>query len=66
MNEAVHADSVDPSRRWRLVLYGSLLIVLGFAVAAQVSPPDVYSQVIGTVVVLAVTLPLSYWLAYAR
>ncbi|WP_425604736.1 DUF7534 family protein [Halobellus ordinarius] len=54
------------SRRSRFIIYESLLIILGFAIAAQVSPPDVYSQVIGTVVVLTVTLPLSYWLAYKR
>ena len=54
------------SRRSRFIIYESLLIILGFAIAAQVSPPDVYSQIIGTVVILTVTLPISYWLAYKR
>lgn len=54
------------SRRFRFVIHESLLIILGFAIAAQVSSPDVYSQVLGTAVVLTVTLPLSYWLVYKR
>jgi Sec-independent protein secretion pathway component TatC len=54
------------SRRSRFVVYESLLIILGFAIAAQVSPPDVYSQMLGTGVVLTITLPLSYWVAYKR
>lgn len=54
------------SRHSRFVIYESLLIILGLAIAAQVSPPDVYSQVLGTGVVLTITLPLSYWLAYKR
>lgn len=54
------------SRRFRFVIYESLLIILGFAIAAQVSPPDVYSQIIGTLVILTITLPLSYWLVYKR
>jgi Sec-independent protein secretion pathway component TatC len=54
------------SRRSSFVIYESLLIVLGFTIAAQLSPPDPYSQIIGTLVVLTVTLPLSYWLAYKR
>ena len=44
----------------------SLLIRLGFAIVAQVSPPDPFSQVVATVIILIVTLPLSYWLAYRR
>ena len=52
--------------RARFVAYESLLIVLGFAVAAQVSPPDVFSQLLATLVILVVTLPLSYRLAYKR
>ena len=54
------------SRRSRFVIYESLLIILGFAIAAQISPPDVYSQVVGTFVILTITLPLSYWLVYKR
>ena len=54
------------SRRSRFVIYESFLIILGFAIAAQLSPPDVYSQVVGTFVVLTITLPLSYWLVYKR
>jgi len=54
------------SRRSRFVTYESLLIVLGFAIAAQVSPPDVYSQIIATLVILTITVPLSYWLVYKR
>ena len=57
---------MDMSRRSRFILYESLLIILGFAIAAQVSPPDVYSQIIGTVVILMITLPVSYWLVYRR
>ncbi len=52
------------SHRSQFVIYESLLIILGFAIAAQVSPPDVYSQIIGTLVILLITLPLSYWLVY--
>jgi len=54
------------SRRSRFVIYESLLIILGFATAAQISPPDVYSQLLGTFVILTITLPLSYWLVYKR
>ena len=54
------------SRRSRFVIYASLLIILGFAIAAQISPPDVYSQILGTFVILTITLPLSYWLVYKR
>jgi hypothetical protein len=54
------------SRRSRFVIYESLLITLGFAIAAQISPPDVYSQLLGTFVILTITLPLSYWLVYKR
>lgn len=57
---------VSSSNRSRFVLFESGLIVLGFAIAAQVSPPDVYSQLLATGVILLVTLPLSYWLAYER
>ena len=52
--------------RTRFVAYESLLIVLAFAVAAQVSPPDPLSQFASALAVLAATLPLSYWLAYKR
>lgn len=62
----VHTIKMSVSRRSRFVVYESLLIILGFAIAAQVSPPDVYSQILGTGVVLTITLPLSYWLAYKR
>ncbi|WP_262179470.1 DUF7534 family protein [Haloarcula laminariae] len=44
----------------------SLLIMGGFFVAAFLLPPDPYSQLLSTVVILAVTLPLSYWLVYRR
>ncbi|WP_442905031.1 DUF7534 family protein [Haloarcula sp. CGMCC 1.2071] len=54
------------SRRLRFIIYEFLLIILGFAIAAQVSPPDPVTQILGTLVVLAVTLPLSYWLVYRR
>ena len=64
IHEASYADSMTLSDRSRFVLFESLLIILGFAIAAQVSPPDVYTQIIRTVVVLAVTLPLSYWFVY--
>jgi hypothetical protein len=57
---------MSQSQRSQFIVYESLLIILGFAIAAQVAPPDIYSQVIGTVVILAVTIPLSYWLVYKR
>jgi len=44
----------------------SLLITVGFAIASLVSPPDVYSQVISTLLILLVVLPVSYWLVYRR
>jgi Sec-independent protein secretion pathway component TatC len=54
------------SRRVQALIYESLLIMLGFAVAAQVSPPDPFTQVLAALVILVVTLPVSYWLAYKR
>ena len=54
------------SNRSQFVLYESALVMLGFAVAAQVTPPDVFVQVVSTLVILTVTLPVSYWLAYKR
>ncbi|WP_254840011.1 DUF7534 family protein [Natronomonas marina] len=54
------------SRSSRFLAVEGLLIVLGFTIAAQVSPPDPYSQILGTLVILLVTLPLSYWLVYER
>ena len=53
-------------RRSQFVIYESFFIILGFAIAAQISPPDVYNQVLGTFVILTITLPLSYWLVYKR
>jgi hypothetical protein len=50
----------------KFVVFESFLIILGFAIAAQVLPPDPFTQVISTLVILAITLPLSYWLAYKR
>ena len=47
-------------------MYESLFIILGFAIAAQLSPPDPDSQIVGAVVVLTGTLPLSYWVTYKR
>jgi len=44
----------------------SAFIMVGFAVAAQLLPPDPYTQVVSTLAILAVTLPLSYWLVYRR
>ena len=57
---------MDFSRRSRFVIYESLLIILGFAIAAQIAPPDIYSQLLGTLVILTISLPLSYWLVYKR
>jgi len=57
---------MDFSRRSRFVIYESLLIVLGFAIAAQIAPTDIYSQLLGTLVILTISLPLSYWLVYKR
>ncbi|MFB6252346.1 MAG: hypothetical protein ABEI27_11805 [Halobellus sp.] len=48
------------------MIYDSALIIVGFAIAAQVSAPDVYTQIVVTLVLLVVTPPLSYWLAYRR
>ncbi|WP_419181149.1 DUF7534 family protein [Haloarcula litorea] len=47
-------------------MYESLFIILGFAIAAQIAPPDVYSQLLATLVILTISLPLSYWLVYKR
>ena len=44
----------------------SVFIMVGFAVAAFLLPPDPYSQILSTLVLLAVTLPLSYWLVYRK
>jgi len=41
-------------------------IMVGFALAAQLLPPDLHAQILGTLVILAVTLPVSYWLVYRR
>ena len=54
------------SRRSSFVIYESLLIMLGFVIAAQISPPDPYSQIRWALVILVVSLPISYWLAYKR
>ena len=66
MNTMLFVNRIRMSRGSQFIIYESLLIILGFAIAAQVAPPDIYSQIIGTLVVLAVTLPLSYWLVYKR
>jgi len=66
MNRTAEVHGMSLSPRSRFVIYESLLVILGFAIAAQLSPPDVYSQVLGAVVVLTITLPLSYWLVYKR
>ena len=39
-------------------------ILLGFAIAAQVAPPDVYSQILSTLAILSVAIPVAYWLVY--
>ena len=57
---------MESSKRTRFLMAESALIILGFAIAAQVSPPDPYSQIVGALVILLVTLPLSYWVAYRR
>jgi Sec-independent protein secretion pathway component TatC len=44
----------------------SVLLVVGFAIASLVSPPDVYSQLLSTLVLLLVVIPFSYWLVYRR
>lgn len=65
-HESTHSLKVNVSRHSRFIIYELLLIILGLAIAAQVLPPDVYSQILWAVVVLTVTLPVSYWLAYKR
>ncbi|SDY43024.1 DUF7534 family protein [Halobellus clavatus] len=54
------------SNRSTFVVLESALIIGGFTVAAQVSPPDAASQIRGTLLILVLTLPLSYWFAYRR
>lgn len=54
------------SPRLQFVVLQSLLIILGFAIAAQVLPPDPFTQVVSTLFILAVTLPTSYWVVYKR
>jgi len=66
MSDVTLGLTVSQSKRSRFLVYESSLIILGFAVAAQVSPPDVFSQVVATLILLSVTLPLSYWMAYKR
>jgi hypothetical protein len=66
MSRILFINRIRMSRGSQFIIYESLLIILGFAIAAQVAPPDIYSQIIGTLVILAVTLPLSYWLVYKR
>lgn len=66
MNKTLLVNCIYMSRGSQFIVYESLLIIFGFAIAAQLSPPDIYSQIIGTLVVFAVTLPLSYWLVYKR
>lgn len=63
---AAHRSVVARSSRSQFVIYDSALIIVGFAIAAQVSAPDVYTQIVVTLVLLVVTPPLSYWLAYRR
>ncbi|MFB6232875.1 MAG: hypothetical protein ABEH61_01315 [Haloarculaceae archaeon] len=50
----------------RFLLTESLLIYAGFAIAAFVSPTDVMSQLIGGLVILVVTVLVSYWAVYRR
>lgn len=57
---------MDEERLLLFLIAESVLIVLGFAVASLVSPPDIYSQLIATTTILVVTLPLSYWWTYRR
>ena len=66
MRRTARINGMNVSRRSRFVIYESFLIILGFAIAAQIAPPDVYSQVLGTFVILTITLPLSYWVVYKR
>ncbi|MDS0259792.1 hypothetical protein NDI56_10355 [Haloarcula sp. S1CR25-12] len=44
----------------------SVLIIVGFAIATQVSPPGVSVQLLAALRVLMVVLPFSYWLVYVR
>ena len=54
------------SPRIQFFILEALLIYAGFAIAAVLTPPDPYSQLLTAVVLLAVTVPVSYWLVYKR
>ena len=66
INETATNVAVSTSKRLQFVIYESVLIVLGFSIAAQVTSAAVSSQVLATLVIAMVTLPLSYRVAYIR
>lgn len=57
---------MDQSLRTRFLLVSVLLVSLGFAVGAILTPPDAFTQLFTVPVILLVTIPLSYWLVYKR
>lgn len=48
----------------RFLLVSVLLVSLGFAVGAILTPPDPFTQVLTIPVILLMMIPLSYWLVY--
>ncbi|WP_449405112.1 DUF7534 family protein [Haloplanus rubicundus] len=52
------------SLRNQFLAVASLLIMLGFAISAQLTSAAPRSQVLAATVVVLVTLPSSYWLVY--
>ncbi|MFC6903725.1 DUF7534 family protein [Halalkalicoccus tibetensis] len=55
---------MDRSLWTRFLVVVSLLITLGFAVSAMVTPPDPATQALVLPVILLVAIPLSYWVVY--
>ena len=66
MSEEPYIPRVNRSLRSQFLTVASLSIVVGFAVSAVVTPPDPATQIRTALVVLLVTVPLSYWLVYRR
>lgn len=62
--EESHDLSMAASLRRRFLTALGVQIVLGFAIASLVLPPDPYSQVLSALGILAVAIPVSYWLVY--
>ncbi|MXR40663.1 hypothetical protein GRX01_04780 [Halobaculum sp. WSA2] len=50
----------------RFLIFAVLLVSLGFAIGAMLTPPDPFTQLLTVPVILLVTIPLSYWVVYKR